>query len=100
MEELMLKTEGDTLESYLGKIEYNIRESRPQWDVNRQWKMEISNKVPLYKADRVNYRNMTIYIGMATLECAFNGDREIELETLITYSLLVTRLEPSSSLVQ
>jgi hypothetical protein len=95
----MLKTESDTLESYLGKIEDNIRESRPQWDVNRQWKIDISNKVPLSKADRVDYNNMTIYIGRGTLESAFNGDREIELETLIAYSMLVTRLEPSSSMV-
>jgi hypothetical protein len=98
MEELMLKTKGDTLESYLGKIEDNIRDSRPQWDVNRQWKIDVSNKMPLSKADRIDYKNMTIYIGRATLESAFNGDREVELETLIAYSMLVTRLEPSSSM--
>jgi hypothetical protein len=99
MEELMLKTEGETLESYLGKIEENIRESRPQWDVNRQWKIRVSNKEPLSKEDMVDYNNMTIYVGRATLESAFNGDRGLELGTLITYSLLVTRLEPSSLMV-
>jgi hypothetical protein len=99
MEELMLKTEGDTLNSYLGKIEENIRDSRPQWDRHRQWKIDVSNKEPLSKKDMVDFNNMTIYIGRATLESAFNGDRGIELGTLIAYSMLVTHLEPSNSMV-
>ena len=40
----MLKTEGDTFESYLGKIEASIREMRPEWDKEKQWKIEVSDK--------------------------------------------------------
>ncbi|MEI6135241.1 MAG: hypothetical protein WCP72_09720 [Desulfomonile sp.] len=85
----MLKTVGDTLESYLRKIEENIRGSRPEWDRHRQWKMAIAEKEPFTKKDMVDYNNQTIRIGSATLESAFNGDRGIELGTLIAYSMLV-----------
>ena len=45
--------------------------------------------LPFTKKDMVDYNNQTIRIGSATLESAFNGDRGIELGTLIAYSMLV-----------
>ena len=39
--------------------------------------------------EMIDYNNQTIRIGSATLESAFNGDRGIELGTLIAYSMLV-----------
>ena len=39
----MLKTEGDTLESYLAKIEADIRASRPEWD-RHFWIYDINKK--------------------------------------------------------
>ncbi len=88
----MLKTQGDTLESYLWKIEENIRGSHPEWDRHRQWKIAIADKEPFSKKEMIDYNNRTIRIGSATLESAFNGDRGIELGTLIAYSMLVKSL--------
>ncbi len=51
--------------------------------------MAIAEKEPFTKKDMVDYNNQTIRIGSATLESAFNGDRGIELGTLIAYSMLV-----------
>ena len=88
----MLKTQGDTLESYLWKIEENIRGSHPEWDRHRQWKIAIADKEPFSKKEMIDYNNRTIRICSATLESAFNGDRGIELGTLIAYSMLVKSL--------
>ena len=91
-ERTMLKTEGDTLESYLGKIEENIRESRPEWDRHKQWKIEVADKEPFTKKDMVDYNNKTIRIGRATLNSAFKGEPGQELGVIIFYSRIVESL--------
>lgn len=90
----MLKTDGDTLESYLGKVEAHIREMHPDWDKQKQWKIEVwDGKEPIPEKEIVNHDKKIIYISRITFNKAFNGDEGLEKETLFGLSLLVMIME-------
>jgi hypothetical protein len=89
----MLKTEGDTFESYLGKIEASVREMRPEWDKEKQWKVEVSDKKAIPKIDMIDYDKKLILIGKATFNIAFNGNEDTEKAILTTCSVIAAGLE-------
>ena len=89
----MLKKEGDTFESYLGKIEASIREMSPEWDKEKQWKVEVSDKKAIPKIDMIDHDKKLILIGEATFNIAFNGNEDTEKAISIICSAIAAGLE-------
>ena len=78
----MLRTDDDTIESYLAKIEAQVRQDHPVWDKERQWKIEVSSKIPMMKKEAIDYDEKIIRIDKGILRKALNGDESTEIRIL------------------
>jgi hypothetical protein len=92
-ERIMLRTEDDTIESYLKKIEAQVREDHPVWDKQRQWKIGISSKIPMLKKEAIDYDEKIIRIDKGILRRALNGDESTEIRILAHCSACATGLK-------